>query len=150
MPSARGPARRVGGHVITRPTSRNAVNPRASAIALALLLALVGCGPESTKTVPEELIGVWKTQEPNYADRPFQLTRDTVTFWTGGGEYYTRAVVRITKVQEDRNVLYTVFYTEPGDPEKFEFKFAFYYDAAADGAIRWKNQRHMVWMKERR
>jgi len=69
MPSARGPARRDHDDVVTRPTSRNAVNPRVSVIALALLLALAGCGPESSKTVPDDLIGVWKTSAPKYADK---------------------------------------------------------------------------------
>ena len=145
MPSARGPARRDHDDVVTRPTSRNAVNPRASVIAVTLLLALAGCGPESSRTVPDDLIGVWKTSDPKYADRPFQLTRDTITFWTGGGESYTRAVVRVTKVREDGNVLYTVFYVDPADAGRFEFRFAFYYD----GSIRWKNRQDMAWAKER-
>lgn len=119
-------------------------------VAFVLVLVLAGCGPESTKTVPEDLTGVWKTSDPKYADRSFQLTRDSVTFWTGEGQSYTRAVVKVTKVQENRNVLYTVFYRDPGDPEKFEFKFAFYYDAAADGVIRWKNHQYMAWVRERR
>lgn len=145
MPSARRPARRGHDDVVTRQISRNAVNPRASVVALTLLLALVGCGPESTKTVPDDLIGVWKTSEPKYADRPFQLSRDAITFWTGGGESYTRTVARVTRVREDGNVLYTVFYVDPADAERFEFKLAFYYD----GSIRWKNRRDMAWAKER-
>src|SRR5574341_1493240 len=141
MPSARGPARRVAGHVITRPTSRNAVNPVASAIALALLLALVGCGPERTKTVPEELIGVWKTQAPDYADRFLELTRDSIRFGTGGDEFYVRSIVGVEKVLEDGSTLYTVFYIDPADPEKYQYKVAFYYDPGNQGVIRYKNRK---------
>lgn len=114
-------------------------------IVFGLLLVLAGCGPESTKTVPDDLVGVWKTSAPKYADRPFQLTRDTITFWTGGGESYTRSVVRVTKVRENANVLYTVFYVDPADAARFEFRFAFYYD----GSIRWKNRRDVAWAKDR-
>jgi hypothetical protein len=48
-------------------------------IACVILTALVGCRSERTATVPDDLIGVWKTTEPRYADRPFEFTRNTVS-----------------------------------------------------------------------
>lgn len=119
------------------------MNPRKSVMALGLLLALVGCGPESSKTVPEDLIGVWKTSVPKYADTFIELTRTTITFGAGEKGTHLRSVVKVTKVQEEGGLLYTIFYT---DPDGQEYTFAFYYDSA-DGVLRWKNQRTIAWMK---
>gem|GEM_PF-806687 len=142
--------RRIGcrgcDDVVTQPTSRNAVKRRASVIALAVLLALAGCGPESTKTVPDDLIGVWKTSAPKYADTFIELTRTTIAFGAGEKGTHLRSVVKVTKEPEAGGPLYTVFYR---DPEGQEYKFAFYYDPA-DSVLRWKNQRTIAWMKATR
>ena len=119
------------------------MNPRVSVIALALLLALAGCGPESSKTVPDDLIGVWKTSAPKYADTFVELTRTTIAFGAGEKGTHLRSVVKVTKERNEGGLLYTVFYT---DPEGQEYTFAFYYDPA-DGMLRWKNQRTIAWMK---
>lgn len=114
-------------------------------IVFGLLLALAGCGPESTKTVPDSLIGVWKTSAPKYADTFIELTRTTIAFGAGDKGTHLRSVVKVTKERDAGGILYTVFYT---DPDGQEYKFAFYYDPA-DGMLRWKNQRTIAWMKAR-
>jgi hypothetical protein len=112
-------------------------------IALFLVLLLVGCGPESTKTVPDDLVGVWKTSVPKYADTFIELRRSTITFGAGEKGAQLRSVEKVTKEREAAGFLYTVFYT---DPDRQEYKFAFYYDPA-DGVLRWKNQRTIPWTK---
>lgn len=131
----------------TRQAALGAVRVAGSAIALSLLLALAGCGPERTKTVPSELIGVWKTQAPDYADRFLELTRDSIRFGTGGDEFYVRSIVGVEKALEDGSTLYTVFYIDPADPEKYQYKVAFYYDPGNQGVIRYKNRTDIVWTK---
>ena len=112
-------------------------------VAFVLVLVLAGCGPESTKTVPADLIGVWKTSAPKYADTFIELTRSTITFGTGEKGTHLRPVVRVTKERDEGGPLYTVFYTDPGGQE---YKFAFYYDPA-ENVLRWKNQRTIAWTK---
>ena len=112
-------------------------------VAVVLVLVLAGCGPESTKTVPADLTGVWKTSAPKYADTFIELTRTTITFGAGEKGTHLRSVVKVTKERDEAGTLYTVFYTDPGGQE---YKFAFYHDPA-DGVLRWKNQRTIAWVK---
>jgi hypothetical protein len=120
---------------------------RQVSVALLLALLLAGCGPESTKTVPEDLVGIWKTAHAKYADHPFELRRDSVTFGTGGGAAYTRPVRKVQRVSEDARLLYTIFYLEP---EGHELKFSFYFEPARGGVIRWKHQETIEWTRAQR
>jgi hypothetical protein len=122
--------------------------PGKPVLVLSLLVALAGCGPERTKTVPNELIGVWKTTAPDYADRFLELSRDTIRFGTGGDESYVRSIVGVEKVLENGSTLYTIFYIDPADPEKYQSKVAFYYDPGNQGVIRYKNRKDMAWTKK--
>jgi len=115
-------------------------------VASVLLAFLSGCGPERTKTVPDELVGVWRTTAAKYADRFLELTKTTISFGTGGEDFYTRTVVAVEKTREDGNVLYTVYYTDA----EAEYKFAFYYEPASGGVIRHKNQKSIAWTKQKR
>jgi uncharacterized lipoprotein YehR (DUF1307 family) len=112
-------------------------------VAVALVLALAGCGPESSKTIPEDLIGIWKTSAPKYAGTFIELTRTTITFGAGEKGTHLHSVGKVTRVRDEGGTLYTVFYTDSGGQE---YKFAFYYDPA-DGVLRWKNQRTIAWVK---
>jgi hypothetical protein len=116
-------------------------------MAIALLAALIGCGPERTKGVPPELVGVWRTTATKYADADcfLGLTTATISFGTGGDDSYTRAVVAVEKSQEDGGTLYTVFYRD----DEGEYKFAFFYEPADGGVIRYKNQKGIVWTKQK-
>jgi hypothetical protein len=114
-------------------------------MAIALLAALIGCGPERTKGVPPELVGVWRTTATKYADRFLGLTTATISFGTGGDESYTRAVVAVEKSQEDGATLYTVFYRD----DEGEYKFAFFYEPADGGVIRYKNQKGIAWTRQK-
>lgn len=116
-------------------------------MALAVLAALVACGPERTKTPPDELIGTWKTSAPKYADTFIELTRTTIVFGFGDGKADVRSIVAVEKVRENGDILYTVFYK---DEEGTQYKLAFYYDPANAGVMRWKNQRTIAWTRVRR
>jgi hypothetical protein len=114
-------------------------------VAIVLLVALVGCGRERTKTVPDELVGVWRTTEPKYAGRFLGLTKTTISFGTGGDDFYTRTVVAVEKSREDGHTSYTVYYADA----EGEYKFAFYYEPADGGVIRYKNQTGIAWTKQK-
>ena len=114
-------------------------------LAFSVLAVLAGCGPERTKTVPDELVGVWRTTDPKYADRFLELTKTTISFGTGGQDSYTRTVVAVEKRRGNGDTLYTVVYVDP----QGEYKFSLYYEAVGGGLIRYKNQKGIAWTRQR-
>ncbi len=109
-----------------------------------MMLFLCQCG--RTK-IPEELIGVWETTAPDYADHPFEITTREVIFGTGEGTFDAYPIARI-KIEEDvkeQKTLYIICYKNTA---RQEYKFSFYYDSTNRGAIRFKNQKEMVWTKK--
>ena len=113
-------------------------------IAFAIVTAFFGCQFGRNRTVPDELLGVWKTSAPKYADRFFELKKDAVIFATGEGNVSVHAIVKIEQVREDKQILYTFYYTNQAGKE---YKWSFYQDSANGGAIRFKNQKQIEWTK---
>ncbi len=110
-----------------------------------MVLFVCQCGKKTT--VPGDLIGVWKTTAPTYADRFFEIKTDEVIFGTGDGNFDTYAITRIEieKDREQKGTLYTIGYKNPTGQE---YKFSFYYELTNQGVIRFKNQQEMIWTKE--
>ena len=116
-------------------------------IAVVLAAASLGCRSERTTTVPNELVGVWKTSEPRYADRFLELTTTSIVFGAGEGAADIRPISGVQKVREQGGLLYTVLYA---NAEGREATFSFYYDPAPPGTIRLKNQRSFEWTRQGR
>ena len=49
-----------------------------------MVLSVCQCGKKTA--VPDDLIGVWETTAPTYADRFFEIKTDEVIFGTGEGK----------------------------------------------------------------
>jgi hypothetical protein len=98
--------------------------------------------------VPEELIGVWVTKDPNYSDRPFEIKKDTVIFEQGLGylDFDVYPIAGVKKTESEGQTLYIIYYTIPSGKK---FEFSFYYSAAKGGEIRFKNQPEMLWTKKK-
>ncbi len=112
-------------------------------IAFAVCATFLGCSFHSVVSMPEDLIGVWKTAEKKYADRYFELRAERVIFSTGGWGVTAHPIDRIEEYSEDGKILYIVYYpNEEGD----EYQFSFYYDSA-QSVIRFKNQEQFEWVK---
>jgi hypothetical protein len=109
---------------------------------------LAGCGPESTRTVPDELLGRWTTKADKYADTFFELQRDTLILGLAGGRTEIRPVTKVERVVQDGETLFTVFYVDPSDPKRTEFKLAFFFERGP-GVVRWKNQKEIAWTRPR-
>ena len=109
-----------------------------------IVLSICQCGRKTT--VPEDLIGVWRTMAPTYADRFFEIRADEVIFGTGEEKFDTYPItkIKIEKDREEQGTLYVICYKNIVGQE---YKFSFYYDPANQGTIRFKNQKEMVWMK---
>lgn len=110
-----------------------------------IVLSVCQCGKKAT--VPDELIGVWETTAPDYADHPFEIKTNEVMFGTGEGKFDTYPItkIKIEKNREEQKTLYIIFYKNTAGQE---YKFSFYYDPANQGTIRFKNQKEMVWTKK--
>jgi hypothetical protein len=116
-------------------------------IAFALLATLAGCQPEKNSAILEPLLGVWTTPHPKYADRYFEIRSDAIIFGHGGENFEVHALADIDFTRDEETTLYTITHLNHHGQR---FTFAFYYDPANNGAIRFKNQKDIVWTKERR
>jgi len=118
-------------------------------LAFIILTVLFGyrCGKKNT--VPEELLGVWKTSAPKYKDCFLELTKVAIIFRTAEGEddYNTIKSIKMKKIPKENRILYTISYL---DRERQEFKFPIYYNQKNSGVIRFKNQKQISWTKEKR
>lgn len=114
---------------------------------MALLASACSPGAETAPEVPGFLLGRWRTTEPRYADRYFEIRPRTIAFGTGEGDEEVHAILEIDRAREGENVLFTIRHlNEQGQP----YSFAFYYDEARDGSIRFKNQSAFEWVRRRR
>lgn len=111
------------------------------------LTVLSACQPAKKMAVPENLIGVWETTAPTYADRFFEIKTDEVIFSTGEKTFDTYPIskMRIEKDRKEQKTLYIICYKNAAGQE---YKFSFFHDPANQGTIRFKNQNEMVWTKK--
>jgi hypothetical protein len=115
-------------------------------IIIIYLMVLAACQGGGKAAVPDELIGVWETTTPSYADRPFEIKTDEIIFGTGEEKFDTYPIkkIKIEKDLKEQKAYYIIYYK---NVEGQEYKFSFYYDPANQGTIRFKNQKEMVWTK---
>ena len=118
-------------------------------MALVIFSSLLGFQCEETRTVPGELIGVWRTSSQKYEGCYLELTADLIIF-ANRAHLEKKDVNRISGVKKSdrgKDVLYTVSYqVHFENKEGQEYKFSFYYNPSK-GGIRFKNQLRIKWRK---
>ncbi|MGD8255448.1 MAG: hypothetical protein PVJ11_09385 [Syntrophobacterales bacterium] len=121
---------------------------RSTIIAFAILILFFGAQCQKEFTVPEELIGVWVTEDPKYAEHPFEIKKETLIFEQGQGylDFDVFPIVGLEKTDADGDTLYIIYYVLPAGKK---FEFSFYYASAEGGVIRFKNQPEMKWTKKK-
>ena len=121
---------------------------RSTIIAFAILILFNGVQCQKEFTVPGELIGVWVTDDPKYADHPFEIKKETLIFEQGQGylDFDVFPIVALEKSDADGDTLYTIHYLLPAGKK---FEFSFYYASVDGGVIRFKNQPEMKWTKKK-
>ena len=134
-----------------KPEPNGGTRVRVLAATLAATLLLVGVyliatgrwfrGPAE---IPPDLIGVWRTGAPSYADRPFQVTDSTLVLHTGGSDSTVNAITGVRSRRAAEGAEYTIEYQVEGEA----FLFSFTLTGGADPVIRFKNQPHMEWRKQ--
>jgi hypothetical protein len=123
------------------------MNLRQALFIFTLLAAILGCQPATEKTIPDDLLGMWKTSEPEYADRFFELKKDEIIFATGENNTDTYSVASVEQAHDEEGILYNVHYL---NLEGQQYTFSIYYAPTNHGVIRFKNQKHFTWTRERR
>jgi hypothetical protein len=115
-------------------------------VAIAVLGFLSGCNAaREPGVVPPDLIGVWKTDDPRYIDRYFELTADTITVGTGENGKDPYAIHSVAKHLDMRGISYLVTYVNP--VESVTDTLSFDYEPRDGGMIRLKSQRSIVWKR---
>jgi hypothetical protein len=121
---------------------------RAFGIVIIFLVIILGCESKKIASVPDNLIGVWGTSDPKYADRTFEITRSDVIFQTGEGTFDTYSIASIEmEKNQGENPLYTINYK---NKEGLKYKFIFSHDPKDGGLIKFKNQPEITWTKEKK
>lgn len=115
-------------------------------LAIALLTTTVGCQSDNGKTVPDTLVGVWKTSHPKYADRFIEIKKEFVIFGTGGESSTVHAIADVDRIHDGKNI-YTITHLNHAGQR---YSFSFYYDPSNDGTMRFRNQKDILWTREGR
>jgi len=128
----------------TRTRSWGRVLIIAAAVA-AMGIAAFKLMPPPTEDIPDALIGVWESDAPAYAGRPFEIEERTLLFRTGEGpyEYSIHPIRRVLSEADGSNTRYHVEYVNHGKP----FEFVFTYMPGPAPSIRLEHQRDLVWKK---
>ena len=138
---------------ISKPASGKRAGPRATlrslgrvfAVACVTLGVVAGCEQDAElEVIPAELIGTWRTQDPRYVTRSFEISDDKVIFRTGEGviDFTVHTIGRTTAESDEIGLLYTLEYNVDGD----EQTFGFYFDAPS-GVLTFRNQPEMEWRR---
>jgi hypothetical protein len=124
------------------------VKSKGTFVAFAILILFFGTQCQKEFTVPEELIGVWVTDDPKYVDYPFEIKKDTLIFEQALGyfDFDVFPIVNVEKSDTDGDALYIIYYLLPAGRK---FEFSFYYTPTEGGVIRFKNQPEMKWTKKK-
>ncbi len=116
-------------------------------LTLVILILFFGCQAKENKTVPDELVGVWRTSAPKYEDCYLELTKDLIIFVNENilQNMDANSIYKIKKADKDKNILYTIYYK---NDEGLKYQFSFYYDPSGGSVIKFKHQTQIEWTKE--
>jgi hypothetical protein len=114
-------------------------------VALLVVAGFFGCRSKKAETLPGELIGIWTTSAPQYANSFFTIKEDSVIFGTEEGTAFAYSIDKMEVVRDTEHIVYTITYSSA---EGEKFVWAFYYDPRNGGEIRFKNQAQVVWTKQ--
>ena len=139
----------IGVHVQLDPRDwETRVKSKSTCIAFAILILFFGAQCQKEFTVPEELIGVWVTDDPIDAYHLFEIKEDTLIFEQDLGyfDFDVFPIVGLDKSGENGDTLYIIYYLIASGRK---FEFSFYYTPTEGGVIRFKNQPEMKWTKKK-
>jgi len=121
---------------------------KACLITILVFALLVGISCRRDNNLSDELVGGWKTSSFQYRETSFELRKNRIIFKTKEGDINTHPIIRVKKekVAKEEWILYTIYYL---NNEMRKVEFSFYYRPLEDGLIIFKNQKNLVWKKEK-
>lgn len=93
--------------------------------------------------MPEELVGVWRTSTPPYADRYMELTPQQVKFGSDIEGGTAHLVDEVREVSTSKNREFEIQYLSA---EGLEYHLSLNY-SSSDQIVRLKNQPQMAWRR---
>jgi hypothetical protein len=113
---------------------------------LVLLLPIVcgGCDWNRSRFIPENLFGVWRTDDPRYRGRSIQLGKDNVVIGTGDDKPSIELVesVRIRPAGED-----TTYSIHCRTTDGTQHLLTLSFNPNGDGEIRLSHPQNIVWKR---
>ncbi len=112
-----------------------------------VLLLLAGCNWRDPQTLPEQLLGEWKTDDARYQGRFLKVETDQITFGLGGAapnelEHIER--VHMEPANNPTDYLIKLKKLD-GAPDSVVLRFS----PENGGELRLKNQPHVVWSRNK-
>jgi hypothetical protein len=121
---------------------------RRTCIAMGILISLACCkAANEPVSVPPTLRGVWTTTDIRYAGRAFEVSGDRITLATGGEQKDAHPIHRLERRADGRDHLYELTYRNLAD--NITDTLVLRYEGREGGVIRFKNQPHIEWRRER-
>ena len=123
-------------------------NKKLIPVLMVLITVFLGCQGGKMQSVPDELQGVWKTSEPGYADRFFELRHNTFIFGLDNGELdsYTINYLKMKSDRDSKSTVYTFYYE---DEEGEEYILSMFYYPKDNGVIKVQYQEDIIWTREK-
>jgi hypothetical protein len=109
-------------------------------MAIAVILLLSAC----TGSVPDEIIGTWKTDHPQYANCILQIEKDFITFGDPEGNMNKSSVTGVSRTKEGPMMIVTIDYV---DEDKAPFSLDLLFSGENRGSLSLKNQQDITWKR---
>lgn len=93
--------------------------------------------------LPNEVVGMWRTTSPVYADRFIQIGQITISFGVGNAKVASGFIKEVEIIPEATRTLYNITYLQNGEKLKISF-----YHVTGRGTLLLKNQQGIVWKRE--
>jgi hypothetical protein len=119
---------------------------RPTLVLLPLLLLLSACDWRGPQTLPGQMVGEWRTDEPRYHGRFVRLESDRITFGLGGlAPDSVEHVERVSASPSDNPTDYTIrLKAGDGTPDSIALQFTL----LNGGELRLKSQPKIVWKRK--
>jgi hypothetical protein len=121
-------------------------------LVLALTALAAACWwywPTPPSYIPQNLWGVWRTDNPRYADRYLDISEAIFTIGQGDRRLQVFFVQRVERMATGGRETYTLYYKAPDSTDEAPRTLAFEVGPQKDGRpLRLKNQKGITWYRE--
>jgi hypothetical protein len=114
-------------------------------LALVTIMGMSGCADSKERKVPEELIGIWETSEPQYADSTIELTPREIIFSNPEIGRRVNRIMEIKRSPAGRKTLYDIHYE---DDQRLDYTLSLYHlRINEEGILQFRFKEELVWRR---